>query len=137
MFQLAVFNYKSERIRNLFADSDVEWIPCKIVASFDEDTVDEVPLTKEHENIELAIVNPLNRCRLAPGALIERVNEDGYWNQIEAIDNLSLYEEELAKSDIFKIEDSPLIFSSVPFKKTAQELEITGIAFDRISTLTS
>ena len=137
MFSLGVFNYKSDRIQTLFENSNVEWIPCKIVASYDEDTADEIPLAKEQEQLELGIVNPLTRCKLAPGAAIERVNDDGYWNQIEAIDNLSLYEDELAKSDIFTIESSPLVFCSVAFKKKAQELKITGIGFERIATLTS
>jgi hypothetical protein len=135
-FQIAVFNYKSDRILSLFANSLVEWIPCDVVASYDTDTHDEIPLISEHKSLELAIFNPLVRCKHAPGAAITTVG-DGYWNEVEAVDNLSLYEEELGKSDVFRIEGSPQIFSNVPFKKKAQELEITGIKFERISTLTS
>ena len=68
--------------------------------------------------------------------MIKRVGDDGYWNQLEAIDNLSLYQDELAESDVFMIEGSPMTFVSLDFKKKAQDLGITGVKFERIATLT-
>ena len=134
--QLVVFDYKSAKIQRLFANSQVEWLPCKVTASYDEDTNDEIELSKEHAGLELAIANPLVRCRLAPAAMVGTVG-NGFWNQLEAIDNMSLYEDELSKSDVFRIEGAPMVFSSVAFKKAAQELGVESLKFDRISTLTS
>ena len=134
--QLFVFDYKSEPVKSLFSNSKVEWLPCEVTASYDEDTDNEIELSKDHAGLELAIVNPLVRCRLAPEAKIATVG-DGFWNQFESINNMSLYEEEVTMSDIFRIEGSPMVFSSVAFKKSAQELGVTSIKFDRIATLTS
>ena len=133
--QLVVFNYGSARIEELFGKSQVEWLPCKVVATYDADTDEEVPALPEHQSLDIAIANPLIRCRLAPDAVISRVG-NGFWNQVESIENLSLFEDDLTRSEIFMIEGSPLTFCSVAFKKKAQELGITGIKFDRLSTLT-
>lgn len=134
--QLAVFNPKSEKIQDLFKNSKVEWLACEVVASFDDDILEEVPLVEAHSKLELSIINPLVRCKIAPGAAISTVGENGFWNVIEDIDNMSLYLEELEQSDVFRIEGCPLPFCNVPFKKKAKELGVTGVRFDRISTLT-
>lgn len=97
--QLVVFNYQSARIKSLFANSKVEWLPCNVSCSYDEDTIEEISIIEEHKELQIALVNPLVRCSLAPDAMISKVG-DGYWNQLEAIDNMSLYEDDLEQSDI-------------------------------------
>lgn len=133
---LIVFNHRSQRIQDLFAGAMVEWIPCEIVASFDDDTVEEIPLVATHKDLDVAIANPSVRCKLAPSARIVTVG-DGFWNRVSDIDNMSLYESDVTKSDVFKIEGCPMLFASVSFKKKAKEMGITGVQFERISTLTS